>query len=112
MKLRPLALWRIAATLLWIASIVCLMKAVGDAATAEEALSNPHLNDLDRIAIQHLGRVADIWAVVGWGLQLVTAVVLSAGIDSQRAVRRVFASLGILIAADGILLLLVAVLVR
>jgi hypothetical protein len=57
--------WRIAAAVLWILSVGCLVKAVGEAAAAEE-LYNLHISDANRMAIQHLGRLADIWAVVGW----------------------------------------------
>jgi hypothetical protein len=103
--------WRIAAAALWILSVACLMKAVG-VATAAEELYNPHISDANRMAIQHLGKLADIWAVVGWVLQLTTAVVLSRGLESERMARRIFISLGILIGADGILLLLMTVLVR
>jgi hypothetical protein len=96
----------------WLISDACLVRALGDGSAAEKWLYNPHLTDVDRISIQHLQTAADHWAWAGWGLQLVTAIVLSGGIDSQRAVRRIFVSLGILIAADGILMLLLAVIVR
>jgi hypothetical protein len=111
LKPRRLVLWRSLALALWIVSIVCLLKAVGDGVTAEEALYNPHLSDADRVAIGHLGKVADVWGWVGWGLQAAVAIVLAGGMKSERAVRRVFGSLGILIGADGVLLLLVVVLV-
>jgi len=104
--------WRIAATILWIVSIACLFRAVNYGVTAEEFIYNPHLTAADRIAIQHLSSVADRWAISGWVLQLATAAVLSAGINSKRVVRRIFVSLGVLIAADGIGLLLMAVIVR
>lgn len=112
MTLQPSTPWRIAAALFWIVSITCLFKAVGDGATAEKWLYNPHLTDTAEISIQHLQASADRWAVVGWILQLVTAAVLSAGINSKRVVRRIFVALGVLIAADGIGLLLMAVIVR
>jgi hypothetical protein len=97
------------AAVLWIISIACLFKAIGGAITAEESLYNPHLTDTDHIAIHHLSEVADRWAAVGWILQFATATVLSFGLKSPRFVRRIFVSLGILIAADGITLLLVAI---
>jgi hypothetical protein len=104
--------WRIAAAVLWIASIACLFKAIGGAATAEESLYNPQLTTADRISIEHESKVADRWAAVGWILQFVTAAVLSFGIKSPRVVRRIFVSLGVLVAVDGITLLLTAVIVR
>ena len=112
MTLQPSPPWRIAAALLWIVSIACLFKAVGDGAAAEKSLYNPHLADSAKISIQHLQAAADRWAVAGWVLQLATAAVLSAGINAKRVVRRIFVSLGVLIAADGVGLLLMAVIVR
>jgi hypothetical protein len=110
-SLRPVVRWRIVAGALWIISIACLIKALGDGATAEESLYNPHLTDVDRMAIAHLGRLADYWNWAGWSLQAAVAVALSRGIDSERIARRIFASLGILIGVDGVLLLLMAVLI-
>lgn len=112
MTLQPLTPWRIAAALLWIVSIACLFKAVNEGVNAEEWLYNPHVSDSARISIQHLQAAADRWAVVGWILQLATAAVLSAGINSKRVVRRIFVALGVLVATDGISLLLMAVIVR
>ena len=104
--------WRIAAALLWIVSIVCLFKAIGGAVTAEESLNNPYLTAADHVSIQHESEVADRLAVVGWVLQLASAAVLSFGLSSPRVVRRIFVSLGVLIAVDGVTLLLTAVIVR
>ncbi|HEY4382679.1 MAG TPA: hypothetical protein VGN01_20210 [Acidobacteriaceae bacterium] len=80
--------------------------------TAEEALNNPHLAAADRVAIHHQAEVADRWATVGWFLQFASAAVLSFGIKAARVVRRIFVSLGVLIAVDGVLLLLMAVIIR
>jgi hypothetical protein len=110
--LQPSTPWRIAAALLWIVSIACLFKAVSDGTAAEKWLYNPHLSDGAKVSIQHLQAAADRWAVIGWVLQLATAAVLSAGINSKRVVRRIFVALGVLVAADGISLLLMAVIVR
>ncbi len=112
MKPRRLVLWRSLALALWVISIVCLFKAVGDATAAEESFSRAHLTDADRTAVAHLGSVADVWAWVGWGFQGAVAIVLAGGINSERAVRRVFVSLEILVATDGVALLLLAVIVR
>ena len=111
MKLQPPTAWRIGAALLWIVSIACLAKAVGDGVTAQKSLNNPYLTAPDRISMQHLSSTADIWTCVGWGLQLVTAFVLTGGIKSERVVRRIFVSLGVLIAIDGVALLLTAVII-
>ena len=108
----PPLVWRIAAAVLWIVSIACLFKAIGGAVTAEESLYNPQLTAADRISIQHETEVADRWSAVGWILQFATAAVLSFGIRSSRVVRRIFVALGVLIAADGIALLLMAIIVR
>jgi hypothetical protein len=97
---------------LWIVSIACLFKAVAEGSAAQKWLYNPDLSALDRVSIQHLQAAADRWAVAGWVLQLATAAVLSVGISSKRVVRRIFVSLGVLIAADGVGLLLMAVIVR
>jgi len=110
-KQSPLV-WRIAAAVLWIISVACLFKAVGDGALAEHALYNSHLTDAARNAVEHLGTVADRWAAAGWLLQFAAAAVLSAGIKSPRIVRRIFLALGILIAIDGITMLLMAVIIR
>jgi hypothetical protein len=107
----PIA-WRIAAAVLWIVSIVCLFKAIGGAVTAEESLNNPQLTAADHISIQHESEVADRYAAVGWILQFATAAVLSFGIPSTRVVRRIFISLGVVIAIDGVTLLLTAVIIR
>jgi hypothetical protein len=104
--------WRIAAAFLWIVSIVCLFKAIGGAVTAEESLNNPYLTAADRVSIQRESEVANRWAIVGWVLQFATAAVLSFGVSFRRVVRRIFASLGVLIAVDGITLLLMAVIIR
>jgi len=104
--------WRIAAALLWIVSIGCLYQAIALGVTAEESHYNPHLTAVDRSAIQHESKIADRWAVAGWLLQLVTASALSVGLKSQRIVRRIFVSLGGLIAADGVALFLTAVIAR
>jgi hypothetical protein len=111
-KPRRLVLWRSLALAFWLISIVCLFKAVGDGVTAEESLNNPNLNDADRVEIRHLASTADVWGWVGWGLQGAVAIVLSGGINSERAVRRVFGSLGILVATDGVALLLLAVIIH
>ncbi len=108
----PPIVWRIAATVLWIVSIACLFHAVTAGATTEQALYNQHLTDAARLAIQHQAEAADRWAAIGWLLQFVTAAVLSFGLTYPRVVRRIFVSLGILIAVDGVTLLLMAVIVR
>jgi hypothetical protein len=100
------------AVLFWMISLGCLMKAIGDGAKAEESLYNPHLTDADRAAIHQVNVVADRWSGLGWVLQIATAVALALGIGSRRVVRRIFVSLGVLIAADGVALLLVAVIVH
>ncbi len=63
-------------------------------------------------AIQYESELADRWEAAGWLLQFVTAAVLSFGIQSPRVVRRIFISLGVLIAVDGVSLLLIAVIIR
>jgi hypothetical protein len=112
MKLSPRLLLRLAAAFLWVLSIGCLVKAIGIAATAEESLYNPHLTEADRAFIHQQSVVADRWSVFGWVLQAATAVVLGSGIEARRVVRKIFITLGVLIAADGIALLLVAVIVH
>ena len=110
-KPSPLA-WRIAAALLWIVSIVCLFEAIGAATVAEQSLSNPNITAADHLTIKHESEVADRWDSVGWILQFFTASVLAFGLASKRVVRRIFVSLGVLIAADGVTLLLMAVIIR
>jgi hypothetical protein len=56
--------------------------------------------------------VADRWTAVGWLLQLATAAVLSFGLKAPRLIRRTFVALGILIAVDGVTLLLMAVIIH
>ena len=104
--------WRIAASVLWIVSIICLFKAIGGAVTAEESLNNPYLTAADHVSIRHESQLADRWAAVGWLLQLVTAAVLSFGLKSPRLIRRIFVSLGVVIGIDGVALLLFAIIVR
>ena len=112
MTLRRLAVWRITAAVLWIVSIAFLIRGIGDAVTAEQSLNNPHLAALDHVAIDHLSAIAARWAAVGWFLQFLSAAVICGGLTSPRMVRRIFQSLGILIAADGIALLLMAIIIR
>jgi hypothetical protein len=108
----PPIVWRIVAAVLWIVSIACLYRAVSGATTIEESFNTSNPTDADRLAIHHQAEIADRWASVGWLLQFATAAVLSAGIKSSRVVRRIFVSLGVLIAVDGVTLLLTAVIVR
>jgi hypothetical protein len=108
----PPIVWRIAAALLWIVSIACLYQAVDRGVTAEEPHYNPNLSVADRLSIQQESKIADRWFAVGWLVQFATAAVLSAGVESPRVARRIFISLGVLIAIDGVTLLLVAVIVR
>jgi len=110
--LRPLVVWRIAAAVLWIVSVACLYEAIERGVTAEESHYNPNLTVSDKLAIQHVTEIADRWFTAGWILQFATAAVLSFGLKSPRMVRRIFNSLGIVIAADGTALLLVAVIMR
>jgi hypothetical protein len=112
MTSQPPIVWRIAAAVLWIASIFCLFQAIGIGVTAEESHYNPNLTASDKVAIQHDTEIADRWSAAGWLLQFVAAAVLSFGLKSQRMVRRIFNSLGIVIAADGTALLLMAVIIR
>ena len=112
MTWQPPIVWRLAAAVLWIVSIVCLFHAITGATAAEQALYNQHFTDAARLAIQHQAEIADHWAAAGWLLQFATASVLSFGIKSPRVVRRIFVSLGILIAVDGVTLFLTAVIVR
>jgi hypothetical protein len=107
----PIA-WRLAASVLWIVSIVCLFRAVTGAANAEGWSTLAPLSDANRVESQHLSEIADRWAAVGWLLQFATAAVLSFGIKSPRVVRRIFVSLGVLIAIDGATLLLMAVIIH
>jgi hypothetical protein len=108
----PSIVWRIAAAVLWIVSIVCLFKAIGEAVTAEESLNNPYLTAADHVSIQHESQIADRWAIIGWILQFAAPLVLALGLKFPRVVRRIFVSLGVLIAIDGITLLLMAVIVH
>ena len=110
--LRPLAAWRIAAAVLWIGSIACLFQAIGVGVTAEESLYNSTLTERDRVSIRQARRVADGWADAGWILQIATAGVLAFCTELKRVVRRIFVGLGVLIAADGILLLLITAFIR
>jgi hypothetical protein len=107
----PKLVWRIAAAALWFISVVCLSKAIVGGVTAEESLYNPHLTAADRVTIQQESKISDRWSAVGWILQFATAAVLSFGLKSPRIVRRIFVSLGILIAIDGIALLLTVVII-
>jgi hypothetical protein len=97
---------------LWIVSIVCLFKAVNGATTVEESVERYGASAADQLFIQHQAHIADCWAAVGWALQFASAAVLSLGQRSPRVVRRIFVSLGVLVAADGITLLLMAVIIR
>ncbi len=108
----PPIVWRIAAAVLWVVSVVCLYQAIERGVTAEEGHYNPNLTVSDQIAIQHMSEIADRWSAAGWLLQFATAAVLSFGLRSSRVVRRIFVSLGVLIAVDGVTLLLMAVIVR
>ena len=112
MTSRRLTLWRTAAAVLWIASLLCFLRAFSLGFSAEKWINNPHLTDADRIAIHHLSAIADRWAAFGWLIQFTTAIAACAGLTSSRMVRRIFQSLGILIAADGITLLLMAIIIR
>jgi len=112
LKVQPLVLCRIAAALLLIASIVCLFKAVTDGSIAEQATYNLHPSEAARLAMQRMQTAADRWGWVGWSLQFAAAAVLSGGIESERVVRRVFVALGVVILTDGVLLLLMALIVR
>lgn len=51
--------------------------------------------------IQYLQKVANRWDAAGWILQFAVAAVLSFGLNSRRVVRRIFLSLGTVIAVDG-----------
>jgi hypothetical protein len=108
----PPIVWRIAAAVLWIVSIVCLFRAITSATNAEGWSTLAPLSDADHKAIQRMSEVADRWAAVGWLLQFATAIVLSFGLKSPRVVRRIFVSLGLLIGVDGVTLLLMAVIFR
>ena len=110
-KASPLA-WRIAAAVLWVVSIVCLVRAISLATNAEGWSTVAPLSDANRQEIARMSQIADRWAAFGWLLQFVTAAVLSFGITSPRVVRRIFISLGVLIGIDGVALLLMAVIVR
>jgi hypothetical protein len=109
---RPPIVWRIAAAVLWIVSVACLFRAISGAINAEGWSTIAPLSDADRLAVHRMAEIADRWAEVGWILQFVTAAVLSFGLKSPRVVRRIFVSLGILIAVDGVTLLLMAVIVH
>jgi hypothetical protein len=104
--------WRIAAAVLWIASIACLFHAITVAANVEGWSTSAPLSSADHLALEHQTQIADNWAAIGWFLQFATAAVLSFGIRAARVVRRIFVSLGVLIAVDGVSLLLLAVIVR
>ena len=108
----PPLVWRIAAAVLWVASFVCLYQAIDRGVTAEEGHYNPNLTASDQLAIQHVSEIADRWSAAGWLLQFAAAAVLSFGLNSPRVVRRIFVSLGLLIAVDGVTLLLMAVIVH
>ena len=112
MTVQPRAFWRWTAAGLWIVSVICLVRALSDGIAAEQPRYDPTLTPSELVAIRHLGDVAARWAVLGWILQMGAAAVLSAGIESTRVVRRIFVSLGILIGANGVLMLLMAVIVR
>jgi hypothetical protein len=97
---------------LWCISLVCFIKGIGPAVTAEEALYNPHLTATDRVWIQQESAAADRWVAVGWLVQVAAAAVLSFGLKFPRVARRIFVSLGVVIGVDGVALLLLAVIVR
>ena len=105
--------WRIASVLLWIASVGFFIACFGESFSAEKLLyNNPHLTAADQISIQHSQTVADRWSAIGWLLQFAAAAVLSFGLRFPRVVRRIFVSLGVLIAVDGVTLLLMAVIIH
>lgn len=112
MKVHSRVLWRCTAAFFWILSLGCLAKAIRDGATAEEFRSKATVSETQRGATPQLSVVADRWADAGWVMQVVTVALLALGIDTQRVVRRIFVSLEVLIAADGLMLLLTAVIVR
>jgi hypothetical protein len=87
-----------------------LVIAISHAVNAEEVLYNPALTAADHLALQQLKAVGERWGVAGWILQIAAAATLACGIDTERVVRRIFVGLGVVIAADG-LALLVTVLV-
>ena len=103
--------WRLAAAVLWIISTACLFRAVTGAATVEASYDAAQLT-ADQLSIHHQAEIADRWAAAGWILQFASAAVLSFGLKSPRVVRRIFVSLGVLIAVDGVTLLLTAVIVH
>jgi hypothetical protein len=90
-------------------SSACLTAAVYYSSTAEKLLYQT--GELDAF-VKHLQTLASIWAWIGWVLHAAVATVLSAGINAKRVVRRVFIALGVLIAADGVALLISAVLIH
>ena len=112
MTLQPRTIWRSSAAGLWVVSVVCLVRALSDGIAAEHLRYELTPTHAELNAVQHFAEVAARWAVLGWILQLGTGAVLSGGIESTRVVRRIFISLGILIGADGVLMLLMAVVVR
>ncbi len=97
--------------MLWFISIASLYQAIDRGVTAEESTYNPNLTASDRLAIQHMSRIADGWATLGWILQFAAAATLPFGIRARRLLRRIFLSLAILIAADGITLLLTVIII-
>jgi hypothetical protein len=106
--LSPALLWRLAALALWTASFGCLAKAIDlGAATEVGQRAGPIADAVARTSI-----AADHWAKLGWSLQIMAAVALAVGVKSDRISRKVFVALGVLIAGDGLLVLLVAVIVR
>jgi hypothetical protein len=108
LTLRPAWLWRLLALALWIASLGCLAKAIDlGAATELGQRAGPIADVAARTSI-----AADHWAGLGWALQIAAAIALAVGVESKRVSRKVFVALGVLIAGDGVLMLLVAVIVR
>jgi hypothetical protein len=111
-KLRPALLWRLAAAILWIVSLGCLATAIRDGADAARFHDNSTVTQAERGGVPELGVVADRWADAGWLLQVVAAALLALGIEAPRVVRRIFVSLEVLIAADGLMLLVMALIIR
>jgi hypothetical protein len=102
--------WRGIAVTLWVISGACLFAALRYGSNAEWLSYSQ--NEVSDATVRHLQTVAAVWAWCGWGLQAAAAIALSRGIVSEKMTRRIFVSLGILIAADGTLLLILAVILR
>jgi hypothetical protein len=100
--------------MLWVISLVCFVKGFGLGVTAEEGLRyNPELTAIQKIETQHIQLVGAWWVRGAWIVQAFTVGLLFFGLTTRRRLAgRILFSAGIVLAADGIALLLLVVVIH